>query len=352
MSAHELIPLENPQPAALFAPGGLDQILARIEADSRALVPDIGTAKGRAVIASLAMKIAKAKTYLDGLGKDYTADLKRQTGAVDAERKAMRDRLDALKAEVRRPLDEWEQAEVDRVAGIRARIDLLRRVAYEGQPSDYYTHVLTEFEATIVDESFAEFQNEAQQAKDAACYRWAKLRDDALAREAAAAKAEAERKAAESLAQKEREDRIAREAAERAKAQAESAARREREAAERAAREAQQKAQAEQEAARQAQAQAEQRAKDAEARAVKEAAFAKARAERAARDERERIEAEQRAKQEADSKRAADEAHRERILEEIVDDLVESGAAPNRITAINATRRIAAGRIRHLTINY
>jgi hypothetical protein len=71
----DLIPLENPEPGALFAPGGLETILARIETEARALVPDLSTVKGRASVASLAAKVAKAKTYLDGLGKDYTADL-------------------------------------------------------------------------------------------------------------------------------------------------------------------------------------------------------------------------------------------------------------------------------------
>ena len=70
MNAHtDLIPIENPQPAALFVPGGLDSILARIEADARALVPDVGTVKGRKEIASTAAKVARSKTYLDDLGK-------------------------------------------------------------------------------------------------------------------------------------------------------------------------------------------------------------------------------------------------------------------------------------------
>lgn len=330
---NDLIPLENPDAPALFRPGGLETILVRIESDARALVPDITTVKGRAAIASTAMKVAKTKTYLDGLGKDLTAELKRQTGAVDAERKAMRDRLDALKAEVRKPLDDWERAEVDRVNGIRLRIADFTSNPFDDQPSAYYSARLLEIESLDVDESFAEFRDQAQEAKDACLYRLSRQRDTAIAREAEAARIESERQAAAAKAQKEREERIAKEAAERATREAEANARAAKEAAERA------------------QAQAEQRAKDAEAKAIKEAAFAKVRQARAVAEERARADAELRAKEEADAKRAADEAHRERIHAEIVDDLIPA-TVNDRTIAMELCKAIAAGHIRHLTINY
>lgn len=326
----ELIPLENPQPGALFVPGGLDPILARIEADARALVPDISTVKGRSAIASLAAKVAKAKTYLDGIGKDYTADLKRQTGAVDAERKAMRDRLDALKAEVRRPLDEWEQEEEDRVAAIRRRIAVLNAPYLESHSSGFWSDVLAEVGSIDIDDSFAEFRDEAQAAKEACLYRLTQARDAAMHREAEAARVAAEAEAAQAKAQQEREERIAKEAAERATREAEMAAKMAQELADLRARDA------------------EARARDAEARAMKEAAFAKARAERAVREEQERAAAAKRAQEEADANRAADQAHRERIHAEIEED-IRRAVVTDHFDLIAA---IAAGRIRHLTINY
>jgi hypothetical protein len=214
---NDLIPLENPQPSALFIPGGLESIVARIEADSRALVPDVKTVKGRSTIASLAAKVANAKTYLDGFGKDYTADLKRQTGAVDAERKAMRDRLDALKAEVRRPLDDWEKVEADRVADIRVRITQFGAVPDIGtNTSGDLSIAIAAIDAIAVDDSFAEFRDDAQAAKEACLYRLTQARDAALHREDEAARVAAEAEAARAKAQQEREERIAREAAERA----------------------------------------------------------------------------------------------------------------------------------------
>ena len=55
----------------------------------------------------------------------------------------------------------------------------------------------------------------------------------------------------------------------------------------------------------------------------------------------------------AATKRAADEAHRKRIHEEIADDLdAQSFCGAMEWSAYGVVKTIAAGRIRHLTINY
>jgi hypothetical protein len=115
----ELIPLKDPDPPALFAPGGTREIVALIEREARALVPDVSTTAGRDAVAAMAAKINRSKTYLDEIGKNYVAELKDLPKRIDAERKAMRDRLDALKAEIRQPLTAWEEA-------VRARQDYYR----------------------------------------------------------------------------------------------------------------------------------------------------------------------------------------------------------------------------------
>lgn len=344
----DLIPLENPQPSALFAPGGLEPILSRIESDARSLVPDISTVKGRAAVASLAAKVAKAKTYLDGLGKEYTADLKRQTGAVDAERKAMRDRLDALKAEVRKPLDDWEQAEIDRVESIRGRIAYFTALWLGDQPPSFYANAIAEMGAIPVDDSFSEFQDEAQAAKEACLYRLTVARDAALHREAEAGRQAAEAEAERAKAQAEREERIAREAAERATREAEAKAQ---EAARQAEmkRAAEAKLQADAIAEQQRAVQdAERKAQEAESRAQREAETARARTKVAVEQEKARAEAERIAKEQTDAKRAADKAHRERIHAEIEADF--RSAAPSSYAEI--VEAIASGRIRHLRVDY
>lgn len=106
-----LIPIPNADPTVLFEPNGLEHIIERIEAEARSLVPDLSTAASRRQIASNAARVASSKTYLDSLGKDYVAKLKELPKVVDAERRRMRERLDALRDEVRAPLTEFEQRE-------------------------------------------------------------------------------------------------------------------------------------------------------------------------------------------------------------------------------------------------
>ena len=103
--------------ALVFAPGGAETVIGFIEAKVAELpVPDVATATSRAALAALAYRVARTKTALDNLGKDFVATLKEKTKAVDIERKAIRDRLDALRDSVRRPLTDWEDAEKARIA--------------------------------------------------------------------------------------------------------------------------------------------------------------------------------------------------------------------------------------------
>lgn len=62
----------------------------------------------------MAHKVARSKTYIDNAGKDLVAELKALPKQIDESRRVVRERLDALKDEVRRPLTEWE-AEQDRI---------------------------------------------------------------------------------------------------------------------------------------------------------------------------------------------------------------------------------------------
>ncbi|RIJ02186.1 hypothetical protein DXK93_18560 [Achromobacter sp. K91] len=97
-------------------PGGLDPWLDKIRAEVTGHVPDLKTKKGRDAIASLAFKVRKVKTALDGVGKEQVDRLKDIPKKIDAERKRMRDVLDALADEVRAPLDQRAQAERDAAA--------------------------------------------------------------------------------------------------------------------------------------------------------------------------------------------------------------------------------------------
>ena len=92
----------------------VEDIISKVEREVESFVADVNTTKGRKDIASMAYKVAQSKTYLDGLGKDLVAELKEVPKLIDANRKTVRDRLDALRDKVRQPLTEWE-AEEERI---------------------------------------------------------------------------------------------------------------------------------------------------------------------------------------------------------------------------------------------
>lgn len=325
--------LALPEPTTLATmfqkPDQIVDLISRIETEARAHAPDISTKKGRDAIASLAHKVARSKTALDSAGKDLNADLRAKINVVDEERRKIRDRLDALKAEVRKPLDEWEAAEEARIEGIKARIRRIEEAVHRPlAASSECAELIAKIEAVALDESFAEFLPIAAKAKDTAL---SSLRQTLSAmQQREAEQAELERLRAEALAREE-EDRKRQEAerAEQArvaaeKAEAERTAQIEREkqeAAARAAAEAEARAKAEaerlaQEAAAREAALAREKA-EAEERHARELAQAKAREEAAAQAERDRIEAERMAEANARAKREADQAHRARIQSEI-----------------------------------
>src|SRR5262249_26606591 len=112
---HDLIPYEDLTPAQVFADNGADALLDKIEKDARSLVMDISTEQGRKDCASAAYKIARSKTFLDDMGKNLVAEWKAKASKVDAERKKIRDRLDTLKDEIRKPLTDFENSETARI---------------------------------------------------------------------------------------------------------------------------------------------------------------------------------------------------------------------------------------------
>ncbi|MGS3503227.1 hypothetical protein [Citrobacter koseri] len=277
----DLVVIEKSNAMAIFtSKEQLDPLLEKIETEARSLVPDLTTKKGRDAIASMAHKVARSKTYIDNAGKDLVAELKALPKQIDESRRIVRERLEALKDEVRRPLTEWE-AEQERIKAEEAMNAL---------------HA----EALEMNEEF-DRQRAAQIEAD---HEMALLMNDAFDREVAEKKAEAER---QRIAH---EEELKRQAAEQAKREAEEKA-----AAELAA------AQKREADAIAAKAQAELLAKQERERAEYEAAAAAARAER---EKQEAIEAEKRKaqeeadriKREAEAKEAARLAEEKRIADE------------------------------------
>lgn len=332
-------------------PKGLDPFINRIREEVTGHEPDLTTKKGRDAIASRAFKVRKIKTALDSLGKEQVDRLKEIPKLIDAERKRMRDELDALADEVRKPLTEWEQAEEERVAGHKKRIQWLQDFALCDEANAAAMRAqIEDLEAVLVDQSWEEFEAEAHRTKADTL---SAMRAALIQREKYEAEqeelAELRRKQAEQE-QKDREAEIARQAAEKAKAEAEAKARQEQEAA--AKREADAKAAAER--AEQERADAIERQKQAEARAEAEKLAAEQRAKEAAEAARQaevKRQADEKAAEEAAAKkREADTKHKKEINNAALAAFVDNGLPEE--CAKQAVILIAKGLIPAVKITY
>lgn len=317
----DLVVIEKQNAMAVFTTKEqLDPIIEAIEKEARSLVPDVSTRKGRDAIASMAHKVARSKTYIDNAGKDLVAELKALPKQIDESRRIVRERLDALKDEVRRPLTEWE-AEQERIKAEEAMNAM---------------HA----EALVMNEEF-DRQRAAQIEAD---HEMALLMNDMFDRDR-----EEQRRQAEQT-QREHEERIKREAAEQARRDAEARHKAEIEAA--ARREAEEKARAE--AAERQRIEAEQRAarekQEAEARARREKEEAVA-AERRRQEEAEAARlAEEQRKAEEEARRAADKEHRRTVNRRVYADLIAQGI-PEEF-AQKAVLAIAGGKVQDAHIKY
>jgi hypothetical protein len=332
----------------------VEHVLVEIETAARSIVPDITSDKGRRAVASLANKVARSKTFLDELGKQHVADLKRQAGAVDAKRRTIRERLDALKVEVRAPLTEYERAEAARVAAIRLRIAQLQAMPpdlVDDADSAALAAHIQELEAIEIGDDFAELADEARQVQAATLYALGRRLEETLAREQAEAKAEAERRERAERERHEREARIAAEAAERAKREAEAAAALREAEAKAAAEAARRRIQAAADAAERRAREAEEKQKRAEAEAKAAAARAEREAAEAAEHERRRIAAEQAREREEAARRAADREHRAGVNRTAADALV-AHVALDADQARAVVAAIARGQIPAVNIAY
>lgn len=350
----ELIELPTQETAlSVFQkPDGLEPWLQKIRDQVSGIVPDLTTRKGREEIGSRAFKVRKAKTALDALGKKLVDDLKDVPRKIDAERKRMRDTLDALADEVRQPLTQWERAEQARVATHKDLITWINLRGTENRDLDCgeLRTSIVEVEEIEIGPHLEEFEPEVARAKDKAL---ASLRDALVVRE----KHEAEqaeltrlRKEAAEREARERDERIAREAAERTRAEAEAKAHAEQEAA--AKREAQAKAAAEK--AESDRLEAVERQKQAEARAEAEKLAAEERAKQAAEAARlaevERQHREQERAAEEQRKRQADRKHKAVVNNEAVAALIAGGLTAE--AAKLAVVLIAKGTVPAVRINY
>ncbi|MCU4608174.1 hypothetical protein [Acinetobacter ursingii] len=332
---------------------GIQDLFDRMAEQARSIVPDVTTKKGRDAIASQAYKVSKSKAAVDNHGKDLVAGIKAQAAAIDRDRKAWRDQCDALRDEIRKPLDDWEQAENDRVAKHQAVIRAIHSLHGENilnKESHEIKGYIFDLENTEIDSSFEEFEQEAKIAK---LETLEKLRTALTAREkyeAEQAELERLRQAEIERQQKERDEAIARQAAENARIEAEKKAQAEREQAEKLARES-----AEREARLKAEHEAAiLREEKLKQQAIEQAKQAETQKQQAIEAERLRIEAEQAAKikadQEAEAARLANKEHMRSINREILNKFCEIGLDEGQAKAVITA--IANNQVPHVSVKY
>lgn len=312
--SNELVVIEPATALDLFtAPDKVQVLLSGIRekalAEQALLDTDLSKAKNRDAIKSLAYKVTQSKTYIDKAGKAVVDELKELPKKVDASRKQCRDELDALSEEIRQPVTAWEDAEKARVAAE----ELVKQIERDHE--------------------------EALQMNELHDLR----------------KAEEERKRIE------HENEIKRQAAEQARIEAEQKAQRDREAVELKAKQEREAAELKARQEVEAAAKRERQAREAQERAEREKqeAIAKAEREKLAAVEAERRKAEEaervrlaeieRQKQE-ELKRQADTAHRAKVNNQAMQDLIAAGIPEDCAKACIVA--IAKGSVSSVKINY
>lgn len=348
----DLVQIETLKPADVFTPGGVAKIIAGVETKVRAMSIDTTTDDGRSEARSLAYKITRSKTALDEMGKNFVAELKKAAGVVDADRRTIRDRLDSLRDEVRKPVDDFEAAEEARKNGHTDALMRLNALAqFYDLPSVADVSARHDAAIAICVRDWEEFAQQAEAMAESVRDILGRAGNEAAAREAERAelerlrKAEAERVAIEQKAKADQERRD-----------------RDRAITERAERETEERnaavAQAKENERLAAVARAEKAERDAKT-AADRAEFEKAAAlEKAERDRLAAIEAERKraeavkAQEEAEAKRReADTEHRRTINCGAVADLMNFAGLTKK-AAQEVIAAIAGGKISNVKISY
>jgi len=328
-------------PAALFAPGAREPLLAHIKSTVLAEVFDSTTPEGRKRIISRAMDVTKTKTAIDAARKALVADAKARTSKIDAEGRLWWDELEAFAKAVRQPVTDFEQREKDRIQAHEVALDAIKNLDDFGNRPPATAEVAAKLAAArAVDTTgFEEFTTIAAGAKTEVIERLEALYANGI--RADEDRAELERLRVEKI-ERERADReadIARWAAEQERRTADealaAAKRREDEAEARAA-------------------QAEQQRHDAIAKAERDRLAAESEATRreaeSAERERQKIAAEQREAAEETARREADTKHKAPINRAIVAALVSLGLTETMAKAV--VTALARGAIPHTKIGY
>jgi colicin import membrane protein len=375
----ELIVIEKENISGLSVEGGTEYLLEGLREKASSFDSDISTKEGREKLRSFAFKFTKAKTDVVKLVKGQLEEKKKAVKEADAECKRYGIEVDTIRDEVRSPLTEWENVEKRRIEDIKTWIQEIVTMGEIEYPAleDIQTNIKLLEDIKIempVDPTYGEFAGLATRkiataitnlsamyivlkkaeddAAEAKRFEAKRIEDDRIARDKEVAD-----KAAED-ARKQAEEEAA-EAAKEEKRLADKAIQDEKDKADekdRLAKKAIADAEAKEAAAEIATARAKREKKEAADKAVKDAVDAKKKAaiEKAAAVEDERQKAAEVIKLQEDAalKREADETHRAKIADEIMEDVWKQIAddEPTKQHVANIVDAMIAGRLRHVKV--
>lgn len=372
----ELIVIEPEKALTVFTTEkALDPYLKLVKVEIDKHVPDTSTKKGREAIASLAYKVAQVKSAVDKIGKDLKDEQKKIPDLIDSARNYAKETLQAWQDECRKPLTDWEIAEENRVADIKADLaemvdaGIRTKEEWDSLPINAMRDRLKEIESQCMDKTYwHEFLEEAiyEQKQAIEIMRAAierRIKHDAEQLELAelrrknAEREEADRIERVKKEQEARDERLRQEAAEQARLAAEAKAEAERKAeADRAAKErteANQKLVDAENAARIERETAAAREVE-QKQALERAEQAIVAAENAAKETEARIKRQQEeaSKREADelARREANKKHAAKIHNEALEAFVKGGVSEE--CARQVVTLIAKKEIPHVSIAY
>ncbi len=340
-----------------------DQFYEKLAAKAPTEV-DIDTKAGRDALRSFAAEVRSEKAAIDKARLRLTEEWRGMVSQANEAGKEIKDRLEQLAVDTRKPLTDWEAAEEAREAEVKRVIDFFRseRRVEAGEEAAYIRERGTAIYQMALDpDVFRDRLDEAQREKDETvahlkdaldralkaeeeAAELQRLRDEAAARE----RADVERKEAEEAEARRIEDEKRAEEARAAAAKAEQdrLARVEQEAADKARREAEEAAQRERDE--------ERRQHEAALAAEREA---REKAEREAQAERDRIAAEEVARKEAEEREAreraereANQAHRTSVMKTAKEAIMSCGA--DEETAKKVVLAIKAGEVPSVRIEF
>lgn len=362
---NELIVIEEKKALQVFTSGEVDPIIAEARKIVNNFKHDLSTGTSRARTASLASKVSKFKVKIDGLGKELVADWKAKSKTVDDSRKKLRDELDALRDEARKPLTDWENEEKERVIIITEKIEKIKNLSHNlltnfAPSMEDLQEASKTLESIVVDETFEEFEFEATKEHKKSTETidvLIKNKQEALEQDAEFKRLREEQEERE---KKDREDKLKKEAAEEARLEAEEKARIEKDRIEQEKQDAikrEEEAKLQAEEAERKQIEAEERAKiekeQAEQEKIDAKKLAKLKADESAEEARQEEIQKQKYKEEAEkaevAKREADREHTGKIRKEAKECLLQY---VDELTAKKIILAIDQGRISNVSINY